>query len=390
MIRPLMFLALLSIAGLLSCDARKPPLPADPDCQEVLTGSGPAGTTPLKVEKVVDGLEVPWGLAFLPGGDLLVTERPGRVRLVRHGALVAAPVATLAVGGSAEAGLLGIAAHPDFAANRFFYLYLTAEQSGQLSNRVERWKLSPDGLSAAKDRVILQGIPSAQYHDGGRLRFGPDGMLYVGTGDSRNPPLAQDVDSLAGKLLRLTPEGAIPADNPFPGKAAFVLGVRNTQGFDWLDAHNLVLTDHGPSGELGRTGHDEVNLTSAGANLGWPKIYSCETQPGLVTPLLTWKQAVPPGGAALYKGDAIPGWKGSLVIGTLGSKHLHRVVFDADHKKVARHEVYLEGDPPAGFGRLREVVIGPDQQLYVTTSNCDGRGKCPENKDAVLRIVAGP
>jgi glucose/arabinose dehydrogenase len=224
-------------------------------------------------------------------------------------------------------------------------------------------------------------------HDGGRLRFGPDGMLYVGTGDARQPDRAQDPDELAGKILRVNTDGEAPADNPLPGKRAFITGIRNTQGFDWFSPTELVVTDHGPSGELpGRTGRDEVNVAKPGDNLGWPTLWGCETREGLVTPRLTWSKAAPPGGAALYTGDRIPGWKGSLLIGVLGARHLQRVVFSADHQKIESHEVYFENE----LGRLRDVVMGPDGELYATTSNCDGRGDCGADGDKVLRIVPAP
>src|SRR5690606_11806311 len=146
-----------------------------------------------------------------------------------------------------------------------------------------------------------------------------------------------------------------------------------TQGFDWRDRETLYVTDHGHSGERMRRAHDEVNVARAGDNLGWPGIYSCESREGMVSPSLTFEEALPPGGAAVYTGDAIPEWKGSLLIGTLGSRHLHRVVFDSrEPRRVDQHEVYLRST----YGRLREVLMGPDGHLYVTTSNCDGRGSC--------------
>jgi aldose sugar dehydrogenase len=352
-------------------------------CILVEDGWGPDGSVPFSVEVVAEGLETPWGIAFLPGGDALVTERPGRVRLLRGGVLQPQPVANVPIANSSEGGLLGIAAHPDFASNRQFYVYATIDAGGRTENRVERWTLSEDHASATFERVIFGGIPSAQFHDGGRLRFGPDGMLYVGTGDSRTPELAQNPKSPAGKLLRLTPEGQVPSDNPFPNSPAFLLGIRNTEGWDWKDRETLYLTDHGPSGELMRRGHDEVNVARAGDNLGWPDIYSCDSKEGLVTPSLTFDDAMPPGGAAIYTGDAISEWKGSLLVGTLGSRHLHRVVFDTqDPRRVAKHEVYLRDT----HGRLRDVLMGPDGHLYVTTSNCDGRGDCGPRKDLILRL----
>lgn len=357
-------------------------------CTLVNDGYGEQGKVDIRVEEVVTGLEVPWGMAFLPQGDMLVTERPGRVRLVRGGKLLPKPVANVNVTESGEGGLLGIAAHPDFERNRLFYLYYTGDRGRYQVNRVERWRLSADGQSATRDRTIVDDIPVALYHNGGRLRFGPDGMLYIGTGDARKPESSQDVKSLAGKILRLTPDGQIPKDNPNPGSPVFISGIRNTQGFDWLNGSTLAVTDHGPSGELGRSGADKVVVAKAGDNLGWPAIQTCEPRKGLVSPSLVWQKAAPPGGAAIYTGNAIPEWKGSLIIGTLRSEHLHRVAFDPKSpSRVQLHEVYLQGDAQNGYGRLREVLMGPDGELYVTTSNCDGRGNCPPQQDKILRIT---
>ena len=354
-----------------------------PSCLLVEEGYGPQGAVEVQAEEVVTGLEVPWGLAFLPGGGMLVTERPGRLRLVEDGQLRASPVATVDTRASGEGGLLGIALHPDFASNRLFYLYYTARQNGAAVNRVEQWRLSEDRTSAQPEQVILGGIPAATFHNGGRLHFGPDGMLYVGTGDARNPELAQDTSSLAGKLLRLTPEGEVPEDNPFPGSPVYFTGIRNTQGFDWPSGQAVWLVDHGPSGEMGRTGHDEVNVAHAGDNLGWPTIYGCQSEGSLVTPSLTWDTAVPPGGATIYTGSDIPEWKGSLIIGTLGSRHLHRVAFGGEGGGIQRHSVNLRGDR----GRLRTVRMSPAGGLLVMTSNCDGRGNCPPDGDKILRIT---
>ncbi|BDA75603.1 hypothetical protein CAL7716_097690 [Calothrix sp. PCC 7716] len=357
-------------------------------CTFVESGFGSPGQVKVQAQEVATGLDVPWGIAFLPNNDMLVTERPGRVRLVRNGQLQPQPVATLKTIDSGEGGLQGIAAHPDFGNNRFFYLYYTITKNGAPVNRVERWRLSSDGQSASSDRIIIDDIPAAVFHNGGRISFGPDGMLYIGTGDAREPETSQNRDSLAGKILRLTPDGQVPQDNPFPGNPAFITGIRNTQGFDWLNQSTLLVTDHGPSGELGRTGEDKVSVAQAGDNLGWPNIQNCQTPQGLVTPSIVWQDAVPPGGAAIYTGNAIPEWKGNLIIGTLGSRHLQRVVFDsANPRQVKTHEVYFQPNSPNSFGRLREVIMAPDGELYVTTSNCDGRGNCPQGGDKILRIT---
>lgn len=353
-------------------------------CRLVESGFGPQGQVKVRAETVVTGLEVPWGIAFLPNRNLLVTERAGRIRLVQNGKLRPQPVATINVTERGEGGLLGIAAHPDIANNRWFYVYYTVDRGGTTVNLVERWRLSADGLSAARDRVIVDNIPVAQYHNGGRIRFGPDGMLYIGTGDARNPDSSQDVKSLAGKILRVTPDGQVPADNPFPGNPVYLIGIRNTQGFDWVNASTLSVSDHGPSGELGRSGHDKVSIARAGDNLGWPTTERCESRQGLVTPSIVWRQALPPGGAAIYTGNAIPEWKGNLIIAALRAEQLQRVVFNPQSpQQVQQHDVYLRGQ----HGRLREAIMGPDGELYVTTSNCDGRGNCPPEQDKILRIT---
>jgi glucose/arabinose dehydrogenase len=350
--------------------------PLDPNCLLVEDEPGPAGSVSIDVETVVTGLDVPWSIAFLPDGAMLVSERAGRIRLVR-GNTIERTVAEVPIDPNGEGGLLGLALAPDFDTSRAFFVYFT---SGGV-NHLERWIVSAANDSATREKVLLDQIPAAEFHDGGRLRIGPDGMLYVGTGDSREPDLAQDRASLAGKILRLAPDGSVPADNPISGSPVFILGIRNTQGFDWLDDTTLVVTDHGPSGELGRSGHDEMSIARAGDNLGWPTIYGCESGEGMVSPLISWEEAVPPGGAAIYRGDAIPEWRNNVLVGSLGAEHLHRIVLDAE-RKLASHEMYL---PDAG--RLRDVVMGPDGHLYVTTSNCDGRGECPADRDRILRIL---
>jgi glucose/arabinose dehydrogenase len=318
----------------------------------------------VKADTVVAGLEVPWSIGFLPNGDMLVSERAGGIQLVRGG--VATHVATVPATHASESGLLGLAIDPRFDQTHAFFIYYRV----RTSNRIARWIL--DGERAHEEQVVLDGIPAGSLHDGGRLRFGPDGKLYAGTGDARNADLAQDPNSPAGKLLRV-------------GEGVALSGIRNLQAFDWLDDGRFIVADHGPSGELlGRTGHDEVSVARAGDNLGWPGVWSCDTQPGIVTPILVWEKAVPPGGGAYYRGDAIPGWKNSFIVGTLASKHLHRVVLTPDGNHVDRHEVYFQDE----LGRLRDVVVGPDGAIYVTTSNCDGRGTCPPERDRVLRITA--
>src|SRR5688572_8316615 len=222
------------------------------------------------------GLAVPWDVVFLPDGDMLVTERPGTLR--RMGARPAA-IDVPDVLHTGEGGLMGMALHPDFASNKFVYLYFTTAENGQ-RNRVQRFRLEDDHL--VEDKMILDGIPAAIYHDGGQIAFGPDGMLYITTGDANSPDLAQDLSSLAGKTLRVTPEGGIPSDNPF-GTAVWSYGHRNAQGIAWDAKGRMWQTEHGRSGAL--SGYDELNLVEKGKNYGWPVIQGDATAAGMVRPV---------------------------------------------------------------------------------------------------------
>ncbi len=345
----------------------------------VWTAALPAPPAPQAGEWVRE-LEVPWALAFAPDGRAFLTERAGRVRVVRGGRLDPQPVLTLPVAHVGEAGLLGLALHPQFPRAPYVYLYYTYERGG-LRNRVERYREA--GGRLVRDRVVVDDIPGALVHDGGRIRFGPDGMLYVGTGDARQPQLAQDPRSLAGKILRLTPEGEVPPDNPFPGSPVYSLGHRNVQGLAWHPhTGDLVATEHGPSGERGFA-HDEVNHIRPGANYGWPEVLCGQNRPGFADALAcsgedTW---APSGAEFVRRGS----WRGRLLVANLRGAHLRAFVLSPDGSRVDRQEVVL-----SGFGRLRDVVEGPDGALYVLTSNRDGRGRPGPSDDRVLRLPLPP
>ncbi|MDP3985665.1 MAG: PQQ-dependent sugar dehydrogenase, partial [bacterium] len=225
---------------------------------------------------VAQNLFVPWDVVFLPEGDLLVTERSGTLRRIgSHSAAISIP----AVAHTGEGGLMGIALHPNFKENKFVYLYYTSNADGT-KNRIARFRLEGDAL--VEDRVIIDNIPAAIYHDGGQIAFGPDGLLYATTGDANTPNLAQDLNSLAGKTLRLTPDGAIPSDNPF-GTAVWSYGHRNAQGISWDNQGRMWQTEHGRSGAL--SGFDELNMVEKGKNYGWPVIQGDETRAGMVSPV---------------------------------------------------------------------------------------------------------
>src|SRR6266540_3109394 len=238
----------------------------------------------LKAETVVTGLEVPWSIAFTSPTRMLVTERTGRVRVIENGVLRSSPLAVISdVESRGETGLMGLTLAPDYEKSRFLYVSYGYAAPGGIRVRVVRFH--DDGTGLSQRKVILEGLPAARFHAGCRLRFGPDGKLYVTTGDATTREIAQKVDSLGGKTLRLNPDGTIPADNPFPGSPVFSYGHRNSQGLDWQPGTGLQFqTEHGPSGFDGPGGGDEVNIVEKGKNYGWPVVHHKMSREGVVSP----------------------------------------------------------------------------------------------------------
>jgi aldose sugar dehydrogenase len=356
----------------------------DPDCDLEPEGTwGPLGTELVFYEEVASRLAVPWGLAFLPDGDLLATEREGRIRRVHLGVLEVEPMATPDVDESSGGGLLGIAVDPRFDNNHGVYVFETYAGIRGPLNRVSRYVV--EGKAALRDEVILDGIPTGAGHDGGRLWFDDAGLLYVATGDAGVPDLAQDPESLAGKILRVAPDV-----KPYEPEV-FALGLRNPVGLDGFGDGRVLVADGGPEGEVRNwDGYDEVDLAKEGTNFGWPDVHACTERDEDTAPLLTWSDALGPGALHRLAGGAIDAFEGDVFVTALEGQHLQRVRLvggDAGSTPtVERHDVFLAGSPPDGFGRLRDVAQGPDGFLYVTTSNCDGEGDCPADGDKIVRI----
>ncbi|WP_137284395.1 PQQ-dependent sugar dehydrogenase [Halorussus salinisoli] len=335
-------------------------------------GDEPTTTTdqpPFRTETVTMELEVPWGAAFAPNGDLYLTERPGRVQRVTHENGRKEEVADLTdiVAARGEGGLLGLAIHPDDP--DLAYTYQTYEGESGLANRVVRHRIS-EGF--ARETVVIDGIAASSVHDGGRVAFGPEGALYVTTGDASEGSRARNRDSLAGKVLRLTPDGDPHPDNPF-GNAVFTYGHRNPQGLAWRDG-TLFSTEHGPSTD------DELNVLRAGNDYGWPEAMGPTEGDEFTDPIAAYTPTIAPGSAAFYHGP-VDDWGGDLFFGTLAGTHLHRVRIN-DRNEVTDQQRLLDGR----YGRLRTVFTGPNDHLYVTTSNRDGRGTPAPQDDRVLRI----
>jgi glucose/arabinose dehydrogenase len=306
------------------------------------------------VDTVASGLVAPWGLAFLPDGAALVTERDSR-RIVSVSAGTVTEVARIdeaAPGG--EGGLLGIAVSPDYPRDRWIYVYYTTAQD----NRIARLHLG------GRPEPILTGIPRARNHNGGRIAFGPDGMLYAGTGDAGQRDAAQDRASLAGKILRMTPDGRPAPGNPF-GTLVYSYGHRNVQGLGW-DAGGTLFAS-----EFGQNTYDELNRIEAGRNYGWPVVEGAADDGRFVDPVATWAtDDASPSGIAVV-GDRV--W-----MACLRGERLYRIGTDG-----RRPEALLTGE----YGRLRHVAAAPDGTLWVLTSNRDGRGSPEADDDRILRLT---
>ncbi|PYI51762.1 PQQ-dependent sugar dehydrogenase [Paenibacillus flagellatus] len=381
--------ALLALTGCMEWKRDAAPAPA-PVANAPASGSPDArqdGAIPYKEPEIVaDKLNVPWDMAFAPDGRLFFTERPGAIRLLASdGKLQAEPVFAFTEPpfvSRGEGGLLGLALDPDFAKNGYLYAYHSYEMNGAMKNRVLR--LVVEGSKARLDRVLLADLPGQRNHDGGRIRFGPDGMLYVTVGDAEERELSQAPGSLAGKILRLMPDGTVPADNPDPKSPVWSMGHRNPQGLAWQPGAGKLF-----SSEHGQTYKDEINVIEKGANYGWPLIEGDQTEPKQPVPSGTplrkplvhsgsdsW---APSGMTFVTQGP----WKGRLLVAGLRGEQVLMVTLDpGSEPKVERTESLWKGR----FGRLRNVVEGPDGSLYVFTNNRDGRGTPKPGDDKLLRF----
>lgn len=313
---------------------------------------------------LAEGLDVPWDMGFLPDKSIVFTEITGDVRFIdSSGKLQTQPILTMGdVAQVGEGGLLGIALHPQFSTNGWIYFYYTYQSGKGLANRVVRYTMH--GNSFTQRTVIIEDIPGDNIHDGGRIEFGPDGLLYICTGDTGVDYLAQDLNSLAGKILRLNDDGSIPVNNPFPNSAIYSYGHRNPAGLAWDNHGQLWETEQGPGSQ------DEINLIAPGQNYGWPVIHGDETSAGMVSPVFqsegdTWT----PSGLAFLNGV--------LYFSGLSSQSF----FSFDINTRILHQ-YLSGN----FGRLSDAVLGPSGLLFIFTNNRDGRGIPLTGDDRLLRI----
>ena len=333
----------------------------------------------FKLVEVAGGLDSPWGLAFLPGGDILVTEKPGRLRLIRDGKLRPEPIDGLPeIEEVGQGGLLDVALHPDFAENRILYISYAGKQGGHYGTEVARLRLVEDRLEGADVLLVLQPKSGGGRHFGSRLIFDRQGLLYVTSGDRGDPDKSQDRGNMYGSVLRIRDDGEVPADNPFVGQSGvrpeiFSYGHRNPQGLARRPGTDQIwAVEHGPRGG------DELNLIRAGVNYGWPvitygrsyagfSIGEGKEKEGMAQPAKYWVPSISPSGLTFYDGAAFPQWQGNLFLGALSGEILVRLELEGD--KVVHEERLLED-----FGaRIRDVRQGPDGFLYILTDSGDGQ-----------------
>lgn len=329
------------------------------------------------------GLAKPWSVEPLPGGDLLVSEKPGRLRIVTAAGEAGPPIAGVpAVDAGGQGGLLDVALSPTFAADRTLFWSFAEPRDGGNGTSVARGVLAEDRRSVRDVRVIFRALPSYGngMHFGSRLAFGPDGMLYVTTGERSDSGMrrhAQQLDGHLGKVLRIAPDGSVPRDNPFAGQAdakpeIWSLGHRNVQAAAFDPQGRLWAVEHGARGG------DELNLIVRGANYGWPVVAFGEEYSGLAirgavtdqagfeAPRYYWDPVIAPSGAQFYTGALFPAWRGSLFVGALREKRLVRLVLDGDRVVGEEHLLADRGR------RIRDVRQGPDGALYLITDESDG------------------
>lgn len=377
---------LLVLAGLVGCGtggaaARRTPLatssPVAPSPEPSPSPAGPAPPGPLSftVTALATGLTAPWALAFAADGTIWFTERPGRVRLIKGGSLLPAPALTLRVASQpgCEGGLLGIALREPYA-----YLYYTYAGAGGNVNRVSRFRIQ--GTALTGEKVLLDGIPGGScYHDGGRLKIGPDGLLYVTTGETFRYQLAANPDNLSGKVLAMNLDGT--------GEHRVAWGFRNPQGLAWDAAGRLYVSNNGPTGDLGLCCHDSIFQVTPGDFYGWPwyagnvrTAYDGSPPQQRTAPIAESGDTVwAPSGMTFF---APVGQQPTLLVATLSGKALRRLIIDpADPSHVLEQQIVF-----SGYGRLRDAVAGPDGCVYVLTSNRDGRGSPSAADDQVLRL----
>lgn len=322
------------------------------------------------VEVMATNLEKPHSIG-VSENKIFVTEKIGKIRVIENNILLEEPLATLRTADVFDGGLLGIAVHPDFEKNHFLYVYYTYQEDDKLWNKVLR--ITEENNKLKEAITILDKIPGSQFSNGGVIKFGPDGKLYVATGSvSDSLHLSQQLDSLAGKILRINDDGSIPADNPIPNSPVFSIGHRNPQGLGWDKNKNLYETEFGPSK------NDEINIIKPGQNYGWPE-QECSGVEKFVDAVMCYDPSIEPGGIVFYQGQKLD-LQDFMIMASLRGTNLYQI--EINESGLVSQKSIL-----GGLGRIRDVSVGPDGALYLITSNTDGKGFPASTDDKLLRIV---
>ena len=340
------------------------PLPAPVSNLSNLTNSS-------GVEIIAEGLQAPRSIDISMDGRIFVSEKRGSIRVVDNGTLLTEPVGDIKAENIGDAGLLGLTLHPNFTQNHLFYVYYTYSNSTGLVNKV--LMLTESNNRIIDSKTILDGIPGDEYRDGGRIKFGPDGKLYVSTGDASIPELSQDLDSLAGKILRTNEDGTIPQDNPFSNSPVYAYGFRNVQGLAWAPNSGALY-----SSDQGGAGNDEINLISPGKNYGWPheECNSSDDDNRYTPPVLCFNPSLEPSGIAFAFSNKL-GYQNHLIVATLKGSHLRDIDFDSGSQNTIL----------VGYGRIIDLVESEDGSIFVLTSNTDGRALPQQGDDKILRLT---
>lgn len=355
----------LRIAGIIGAIVASVVIFLSPSSAPPLPPPIPEDSENKSVQILAKNLEKPRAIA-VSKDRVFVTEKEGRVRVIIDNKLLDDSLATFRTVDVFDGGLLGLALHPNFEENHKIYVYYTYEEDNQMWNKVVQ--ITEQGNKLQDAVTILDKIPAFPFTNGGVMKFGPDNKLYIGTGSSKDTHQAQDIESLAGKILRINDDGAIPKDNPFEGSPVYSLGHRNPRGLAWDDQIMFLV-------EEGETKNDEINIISAGKNYGWPE-QECNGQGDFVAPIVCYDPGIEPGGIAIYKGEKLP-YRGQLLMSSLQAANLYFVDYESETQKSIL----------SGLGRIRDVVEGVDGSLYVITSNTDGKGFPAKDDDVLLRIL---
>ena len=323
------------------------------------------------VEIIAEGLQAPRSIDISKEGRIFISEKRGSIRVVDNGTLLTEPVGDIKAENIGDAGLLGLTLHPNFTQNHLFYVYYTYSNSTGLFNKVLMLKESNNRIIDSK--TILDGIPGNDYRDGGRIKFGRDGKLYVSTGDASIPELSQDLNSLAGKILRINEDGTVPQDNPFSNSAVYAYGFRNAQGLAWAPNSGALY-----SSDQGGAGNDEINLISPAKNYGWPheECNSNGDDNRYTPPLVCFNPSLEPSGIAFAFSNKL-GYQNHLIVATLKGSHLRDIDFDSGSQNTIL----------VGYGRIIDLVESEDGLIYVLTSNTDGRALPQQGDDKILRLT---